>query len=80
MRIELGSSGVDVRTFEETSGREKLLTSAVLGTASQKISILMSPIEVWSVTDIIAATPQPHLGLMTKAYCSQNLCLEILDG
>ena len=33
-------------------GAVELLTSAVLGTDSQNISILMSPTVVWSVTDM----------------------------
>lgn len=34
-------------------GSGGMLTSAVLGTLSQKTSILMSPREVWSVTDMV---------------------------
>ena len=73
-RIELGNSGRDIRLFRKTVLRGELFTSAVLGTASQNISILMSPIVVWSVTDM-ATAPQPHLGLGTKAYSSSNLPL-----
>ena len=79
MRIELGSSGGDVKIFRETRKRVELLTSAVFGTASQNISILMSPIEVWSVTDM-ATTPQPHLGLETKAYSSWKVSPPILNS
>lgn len=34
-------------------GEHSTRTSAVLGTLSQKTSTLMSPREVWSVTDIV---------------------------
>lgn len=53
-RTGLGSSAEDVRTSARRSLRVEY-TSAVLGTASQNISILMSPTLVWRVTDIVEA-------------------------
>lgn len=37
------------------------LTSAVLGTLSQKTSIFILPCVVWSVTDIVGAWPSGSL-------------------
>ncbi len=50
----MGVSDVEKRWYGRSLDRKggRMLTSAVLGTDSQKTSILMSPAVVWSVTDM----------------------------
>lgn len=50
-------------------GMGGMLTSAVLGTDSQKTSILMSPTVVWSVTDMVG---DKQIWILSPSCCLKS--------